>query len=177
MGRFYASINGVPAPLYYVSPSQVNIQIPYETQPGLATLTVISTDGSKTATYNFTVSGAAPGIFADGNGFTVPFRSGARGQTLILFITGEGLVSPSLRTGASPSATTPIADLPAPLLAAKLTIGGVDTPIQFIGIPSGLVGVTQVNFQVPATAPLGDQPVVVTIGTVSSSPAKLTVTN
>ncbi len=176
MDHFYAAVNGVLAPLYYVSAAQVNVQIPYETQPGPATLTVISADGFKSATYNFTVSPAAPGIFADGNGFTVPSRTGARGQTLILFITGEGQVSPALATGTSPDPSTPVSALPKPRLLPRMTIGGVDTPIQFIGIPSGLVGVTQVNFQIPATAPLGDQPVIVTIGNVDSTPAKITVT-
>ena len=176
LGHFYASVNGVFAPLYYVSPGQANIQIPYETQPGPATLTVVSAGGFKTATYNFTVTSSAPGIFADGNGFTVPFRSGARGQTLILFITGEGQVSPGLPSGVSPDPSTPVLALPKPRLAAKLTVGGVDTPIQFIGVPSGLVGVTQVNFTIPNTVPLGDQPVIVTIGTVASAPAKITVT-
>jgi uncharacterized protein (TIGR03437 family) len=176
MDHFYAAVNGVLAPLYYVSAAQVNVQIPYETQPGPATLTVISADGFKIATYNFTVSPAAPGIFADGNGFTVPSRTGARGQTLILFITGEGQVSPALATGTSPDPSTPVSALPKPRLLPRMTIGGVDTPIQFIGIPSGLVGVTQVNFQIPATAPLGDQPVIVTIGNVDSMPAKITVT-
>ena len=38
LAGFMAWINGVPAPLYYVSPNQVNIQIPYETLPGLTTL-------------------------------------------------------------------------------------------------------------------------------------------
>src|SRR5205085_5868969 len=38
LAGFEASINSVPAPLYYVSPNQVNVQIPYETQPGQATL-------------------------------------------------------------------------------------------------------------------------------------------
>ncbi|HEY4363852.1 MAG TPA: protease pro-enzyme activation domain-containing protein [Bryobacteraceae bacterium] len=176
MDHFYATINNVPVPLYYVSPGQVNVQIPYETQPGPATLLVVSADGFKSSTYHFGVSSSAPGIFADGNGFTVPFRTGTRGQTLILFITGEGQVSPALATGESPPATTPVFQLPRPRLSAKMTIGGVDAPIQFIGIPSGLVGVTQVNFQIPPDAPLGDQPVIVTIGTVDSAPAKITVT-
>jgi uncharacterized protein (TIGR03437 family) len=176
MDHFLAAINGVYAPLHYVSPGQVNIQIPYETQPGPATLVVSAADGNKTASYNFTVASSAPGIFTDGNGFTVPARSGARGQTLLLFITGEGQVSPPLATGTSPAPTTPVTLLPRPQLFAKLSIGGVNAPIAFIGIPSGLVGVTQINFQVPPDAPLGDQPVVVTIGTVDSPPAKLTVT-
>ena len=34
LAGFEASVNGVPTPLYYVSPNQVNIQIPYETPPG-----------------------------------------------------------------------------------------------------------------------------------------------
>jgi uncharacterized protein (TIGR03437 family) len=52
----------------------------------------------------------------------------------------------------------------------------VNAPIQFIGIPSGLVGVVQVNVEVPPTAPVGAQSVVVTIGGVASVPATVTVT-
>jgi uncharacterized protein (TIGR03437 family) len=66
--------------------------------------------------------------------------------------------------------------LPKPVQSYGVTIGGVDAPIQFIGIPSGLVGVTQVNFTVPPDAPVGDQNVVVSIGGVPSQPAKFTVT-
>ncbi len=57
-----------------------------------------------------------------------------------------------------------------------MTVGGQAATISFIGIPSGLVGVTQVNFTVPQNAPLGVQPVVVTIGNVASPPVNLTVT-
>ena len=55
-------------------------------------------------------------------------------------------------------------------------MGGLNAPIAFIGIPSGLVGVTQVNFTVPSNATLGSQPVVVKIGTASSPPVNITVT-
>jgi len=37
------------------------------------------------------------------------------------------------------------------------------------------VGVTQINFTVPANAPTGRQPVVVTVGTVSTPVAYITV--
>jgi uncharacterized protein (TIGR03437 family) len=57
-----------------------------------------------------------------------------------------------------------------------LTIGGLPAATNFVGIPSGLVGVTQINFTVPATAPLGRQAVVVTVGNVASPPAYFTVT-
>jgi uncharacterized protein (TIGR03437 family) len=57
-----------------------------------------------------------------------------------------------------------------------VTIGDVPAPIDFIGIPAGLVGVTQINFQVPGGVGIGAQFVVVTVGGVSSAPAKLSVT-
>jgi len=57
-----------------------------------------------------------------------------------------------------------------------VTVGNVNAPIQFAGIPWLLVGVVQINYQIPATAPLGMQPVVVAIGQVPSEPAQLNVT-
>jgi uncharacterized protein (TIGR03437 family) len=173
LAGFEASVNGVPAPLYYVSPNQVNIQIPYETQPGKAKLTV----GNPYANvdYNFQVAASAPGIFTSPDGSLVPFSSAARNQTITLYVTGDGQVSPTLATGAAPSANTALARLPKPQLAASVTVGGVNAPITFIGIPAGYVGVTQVNFTVPASVAPGVEPVVVTIGTANSASAKLTV--
>ena len=171
LAGFEAYVNGVSAPLYYVSPNQVNIQIPYETQPGEATLTVgnpyINVD------YNFTVAASAPGIFTAVDGSLVPFSTAARNQIITLYLTGDGQVTPSLATGTAPSANT--SRLPKPQLAPSVTVGGVSATIDFIGIPLGYVGVTQVNFTVPAGAPTGVQPVVVTIGAASSVPANLTV--
>ena len=48
-------------PLFYVSPSQINAQLPYETPPGPATLTV-----SASAPVSFTVAASAPGIIVYG---------------------------------------------------------------------------------------------------------------
>jgi uncharacterized protein (TIGR03437 family) len=47
----------------------------------------------------------------------------------------------------------------------------------FAGIPATLVGVTQINFQVPAGAPVGLQQVVVVTNGVTSAPAYINVTN
>jgi uncharacterized protein (TIGR03437 family) len=55
-------------------------------------------------------------------------------------------------------------------------VGGVPASIQFIGIPNGLVGVTQVNYTIPAGVSPGLQPVVVTVGAASSAPANVAVT-
>jgi uncharacterized protein (TIGR03437 family) len=162
--------------LYYVSPTQLDIQIPYEVPAGAATLTV--TSFGQVASFRFTVGAAAPGIFAAPDGTLVPIASGPRGGAVAMYITGQGAVSPSVATGAAPSSTTPLSQLPAPVLPVTVTVGGVAAPLPllFAGIPPGLVGVTQINFQIPATAPLGPQPVIVTVGTVSSAPVTLTVT-
>ncbi len=174
LAGFEASVNSVTAPLYYVSPDQVNIQIPYETEPGVTTLTV--GNPYVNVNYNLKIVPAAPGIFMS-NGFTAaPFSSAARGQITTLFITGEGQVSPSLADGTTPSSSTPTSRLPKPKLPVTLTVAGQNATIDFIGIPSGLVGVTQINYEVPANTPLGVQPVVVTVGTAASPPANLTVT-
>jgi len=169
-----ATVNGVTAPLYYVSPTQVNLQIPYGTANGPATLSLTGSGG--TATFPFTVQANAPGIFA-GSGALVPYSTGKPGDTLLAFISGEGAVSPAIATGATPSPTTPYTQLPMPIAAVSVTVGGVNAPIAFVGIPSGLAGATQINFVIPPTAPLGLQPVVVTVGGVSSPAVLLTVTN
>jgi adhesin/invasin len=171
---FEAEVNGVTASLYYVSPDQVNLQIPYETQPGYATLTVGNPYDN--VNYMIKVVAAAPGIFTD-NGFVFPpFSSAARGVETALYITGEGEVSPSLADGASPSSGTPTSELPKPKLPVTVTVANLPATIDFIGIPPGLVGVTQINYVVPAAAPLGAQPVVVTVGGAASPAAMLTVT-
>ena len=174
---FAATVNGVTASLYYVSPDQVNLQIPYETQPGIATLTVYDPYNPDVGVnYTLRVVPAAPGIFMD-NGFVFPpFSSAGRGVETALYITGEGQVSPSLADGASPAPSTPVSELPKPKLPVTVTVANLPAKIDFIGIPPGLVGVTQVNYVVPANAPLGAQPVVVTVGGVASQPAMLTVT-
>ena len=169
-----ATINGVPAPYYYASPRQANIQVPYETQPGTAVLTITGVFG-QTFNYSFNVQPAAPGIFAGPGNTLVPFSSGSRGQTYLLYITGDGALSPALATGATPSSDTPLDQLPKPVLPVRVTVGGIPADIYFIGVPSGLAGATQINFTVPPNAPLGVQPVVVRVGGTASPPVNFTV--
>ncbi len=170
-----ATINGVAAPLYYVSPGQLNIQIPYETATNSTVLLTVRNNG-QIASANFRVAAAAPGIFADQNGAPVPNTTAVRGQVITMYVTGDGAVSPSLATGSAPAAGTAVASLPKPTQPVVVTVGGVPASIPFIGIPSGLAGVTQINYQVPAQIALGTQSVVVTVGGVSSAPVNLKVT-
>lgn len=174
MSGVSATVNGVSAPFYYVSPGQLNLQIPYEAGVGTATLVV--TDNGQTASHSFTIAPLAPGIFTDQNGVVVPFGSAAPGDTITLYITGAGAVSPYVATGAAPDPSTPVANLPAPVQSVTVTVGGLPSPYVWTGIPWGLVGAVQVNYQVPSGVGLGPQPVVVSVGGVASDAATLNIT-
>ena len=174
MAGVSATINGVPAPLFYVSPGQLNLQIPYETPVTSQSVLRINNNGQVTSAF-INVSAVAPGVFTDQSGTLVPTGRAARGQVIEIYITGAGLVTPAVANGAAPDAQTSLANLPRALQQVSVTVGNVQAPVVFSGIPAGLVGVMQINFQVPAASPLGDQPVVVSIGSVASPPATLTV--
>ncbi|HTC33712.1 MAG TPA: protease pro-enzyme activation domain-containing protein [Bryobacteraceae bacterium] len=161
----------VTAPLYYVSPDQVNLQIPYETPLGTQTLTV----GNPyiNVNVNIQVVAAAPGIFVE-NGFIFPpYNTAGQGKETALYITGAGVLSPSVETGDAPTTLT---NAPKPILPVTVTVANQNAEINFVGTTPGLVGVVQVNFTVPAGVPTGVQPVVVTVGTAASPPANLMVT-
>jgi uncharacterized protein (TIGR03437 family) len=140
-----ARINGVPAGLYYVSPGQINLQVPDSIAPGSAVLTV--NNNGQTATANFNVAAAAPGIFA------LPSTSAHRGEVVTLYATGTGTSLQSL----------------------GVTVGGTPAVLQYAGIPPGLQGVVQVNYQIPQQAALGAQAVVLRVGGATSPPVMLTV--
>ncbi len=169
-------VNGEAAPLYYVSPGQLNVQIPYETTVNSSALLSINNNGQVT-TQSFQVGEAAPGIFTNSAGALVPTATASAGQEIAFYITGSGAVTPAIPTGAAPAASTALGDLPKPSQYTTVTIGGVQVTIDFIGIPWGLVGVTQINVQVPSGIPAGPQPVVVRVGEAASAPGTLTITN
>ena len=169
------TIGTVSAPLYYASPGQLNVQIPYETPVNQPAVLTVNNNG-RTATTTLTVASAAPGVFTDAKGAIAGAATAARGGVATLYLTGAGAVSPAISTGAAPAAGTLVALLPVPVQTRTVSVGGVAAAIEFAGIPTGLVGVTQINLRIPATAPLGTQPVIVTIGGVASAAATITVT-
>lgn len=173
LGGATVSIAGTAAPLYYVSPTQINAQIPYATTPGIAAPVTV-TVGSQSATGLIPISTYSPGIFLDSTGAPAGFQTAKRGQTIAIYITGQGPVSPTPATGGLPaSGATPV-----PNYTVAITVGGasVSTPYAYIGIPAWAIGLTQINFTIPAAAPLGVQQIVVTIGATISSPATINIT-
>jgi uncharacterized protein (TIGR03437 family) len=174
LGGVSATVNGVSAPLYYVSPGQINVQVPYETGSGLAILGV--NNNGQVASFPFTVTPAAPGLFTAADGSLVPSASARPGQTAVAFITGDGDTTTFLITGASPASGTATSRLPRPRLPVTVTVGGLAATVSFAGTPAGLAGISQVNFTVPAATPLGVQPVVIGVGGVRTQTGRLTVT-
>ncbi len=173
MAGVTATVNGIAAPLYYVSPGQLNIQVPYEAGAGPAVLGI--NNQGQIAGYQFQIAPSAPGILADANGNVSPSATVTQGSTGVLYLTGDGDVTPVLQSGFSPHQGTPLSNLPKSRLPFTLTVGGIQAYLAFVGITPGVIGLTQVNFVVPASVPAGIQPVVATVGGASSAPVNLTV--
>ena len=77
LGGVSAKIAGKPAPLFFVSPSQLNLQVPSGLNAGTATIEVLSgTSTTPIATGTVTVTEAAPGVFT--------FSANGRGQAAAL---------------------------------------------------------------------------------------------
>lgn len=169
-------IGGIQAPLYYVSPAQINAQIPFELAPGSQYDVLISANGALTNPQPIQLTATTPGLaaFSDGtliaqhntDGSVVSSTSPARGgEYLIAYLAGMGDTNVTVPSGtASPSA--PLAQ---PQDPPVLTINGSPYPIAFAGLTPGLVGLYQMNFQVPTGLAAGNLTVVVSQSGASSN--------
>ena len=178
MAGFEASVDFVPAPLYYVSPTQVNLQVPYETVVGMPGGSVLEVGNPYTYLNCYiTIASAAPGIFsyADTSTNSSPIGSGSAkvGQEVAIYVTGVGHLTIDPDDGSTPLNNSN----PPPTLPVSVTVGGVTVakPFAYIGTPNWSVGVLQINFTIPSGVGTGQQPVVVTVGTAASSPANITI--
>jgi uncharacterized protein (TIGR03437 family) len=162
------SIGGLAAPLLYVSPGQINAQVPFETPAGAAAITV----GASAA--QLAIQPLAPGLFAavlnpdwSVNG---PANPVAAGGFVVAYLTGLGAVDHPVATGAAAPAA-PLANVTASVTAS---IGGMPAPVLFAGLAFTTAGVYQVNVAVPAM-PSGDYPLVVTAGGMTSNSVTVSV--
>jgi uncharacterized protein (TIGR03437 family) len=153
-----ASLIQVAAPLFYSSPTQINFQVPWEAAVTPPIAAFVSTAGMGPAQI-IPVKPIAPAIFTlnssgSGQGIVTISATGqlavagtpvSRGQFITIYCTGLGPVTNPPPTGAiagsSPLSTTPL---------PTVTIGGFSTLAQFSGLVPGLVGLYQVNAQVPS---------------------------
>lgn len=157
-------VNGVNIPLNFVSPRQINAQLPFETAAGDATLLVTNSAGASDPVA-FKVAPAAVGIFnvafnQDGSLNSVS-NPESRGRVVVLYLTGQGPVNPPVPTSqAAPGDVLSVATLP-----KSASIGGVDASIQFLGLAPGFIGLAQANVAIPAGSPTGDAvPLIINVG-------------
>jgi uncharacterized protein (TIGR03437 family) len=168
--------DGIPAPLIYVSAGQIAAVVPYE-MGGAATQVEVEYQGNTSVALAVPVAASTPGIFsADASGagqaaalnqdysLNSQSKPAAAGSTIVLFATGAGFSNPSEIDGSL--AASPF---PTPLLPVSLTIGGVAAEVEYAGAaPGEIAGLLQINAKIPAALSVGPQPVVLTVGAISS---------
>ena len=164
-------VNGIPAPLIYVSPTQINFQAPWATPVGPAGVQV-ARYGFATGSEAVTFPAAAPSAFAV-NGTAIVNCAGGTvtaGATCTIWGNGFGPKNGAVRDGVPAS--------PAPFLLSdletigicSLTIGGKTAQVTYCGAAPGQI-TDQLNFIYPPGVPAGSSTVdaVLTIGSVSGS--------
>ncbi len=173
------TVNGEPAPLYYVNTGQIDAQMPWDI-PGGSVATVIVKNGNNTsnAAAVYVPATGTPGIDVFGNDRAVVVNSdnitvntGATpakvGDEVVVYFTGGGPVQAAgkLVSGApAPSGFSPVTG------NYSITVGGVQAHVVYIGLTAGSIGLYQANFIVPQLAK-GAYPVIITIdGQASNAP-------
>jgi uncharacterized protein (TIGR03437 family) len=173
------SVNGQPIPVLFVSPSQVNAQMPFE---AVGNVTVIlRTPGGTSDNYNLQVLPNAPSVFRtgastqntpavvrndDGQLVTDSHPIHRKSKTaLVIYLTGLGQTTPAVPTGMP----APLSPLATALTRPTVILGGVQLPLLYFGLAPGLVGVNQINVEVPGNVPLDWVPLVISQGSSSTS--------
>jgi uncharacterized protein (TIGR03437 family) len=170
-------VNGTPAAVYYISPDQVNFQVPAGVTGNAAVQVFLNGMGSNSVTVGATtnspgifpviVNGVnyAGGVFLDGKRVGDPsigpaFRKATPGDVIQLFATGLAPSPAGVRVGLQA------------VNGVTVTIGTVAVPADFAGLVA--VGEFQINFTVPqqfATMPAGNYPLSISVNGVSSPAA------
>jgi uncharacterized protein (TIGR03437 family) len=165
LGDSCLTVNGMPAPILFVSPAQVNAQLPFETT-GNVTL-ILRTPGGVSDNFNLTLLPGAPSVFRSGvagpdtniatiirdanNTIVTASNPVHRGDTLVIYATGLGQTTPAVPAGLPAPSDT----LAGVLVAPKVDLGGMPLTVLFAGLTPGEVGVYQINVTVPRNAPMG----------------------
>jgi uncharacterized protein (TIGR03437 family) len=172
LGGVTVSVNGMPALLYYVSPTQINALTPLDSTTGPVSVAVTST-GASSVPYTANQQTVTPAFLRFGDDAHVTathadgsllgptslgsaFTPATPGETIVTYAVGFGLPSTSLVSG-SPSQSGQLPTLPA------CQIGGAPATVAFAGL-NGFAGLYQLNLVVPTSAANGDNLVSCTYG-------------
>ncbi len=168
------TIGGIPAPLLYVSPTQINAQVPFEVNAGPAAVTVNGVAGSDSA-QTLTISNSSPGIFVavKNSDFSVITESTpvAPGDAIAIYASGLGAGDPAVATGVLPTGDPLSFTTATPIV----TIGGMSAEVSASVMAPGFAGVQQINVIVPAGVASGSQELQFSLDGVESNPVNLFV--
>ena len=163
------TIGGQSAFIDYISPSQVNVQIPSTLSPGAQVLTVTTATGTSEP-YAIDVNASEPGLLApsfqvgaiqyvvalltDGATYVLPPGSIAgvtsqrakAGETIVIYGIGFGAVTPSIPAGQIVGQSNALVN------SFQLKIGNQLATVQYAGLAPGFVGLYQFNVVVPNVA-------------------------
>jgi uncharacterized protein (TIGR03437 family) len=163
------TMNGIPAPLFFVSPGQINVQVPWDILPdgvdsGSATVVVTRGQVSSNAS-SVQIASLSPAIFtigSDGQGNAIAINpdgsiaapTGAIpglithpaqvGEAIVILATGLGAVMPSVANGANSND-----QLRSTVRTPNVMVGGTPAQLLFSGLSPSFTGVNQINAVVP----------------------------
>lgn len=168
-----------PGRLWYVGPTQINLQIPWEVQ-GMSSVQLTVNVADVSVPYTLPIAPYLPAMFQynslaiaqDKNYQLVTASNPAqRGQYIIVYANGLGAVDHPPASGEA----TPSQPLASTLVTPAVTIGGVTAQVLFSGLTPDSIGLYQIDVVVPSNAPAGVQPVLVSQNGVTSQPANLPI--
>lgn len=169
LGDTQVTIGGYPAPLLYVSPLQINGQVPYEVAPcGTAApacpaSTVTATRNGVSQTMTALLHPAAPATLA------VPPTPAAAGSVVTIYLTGLGNVSNAPPDGAAASASV----LSEALMPTTATLDGAPARVLFAGLTPGFAGLGQVSLQIPPATRPGPHTLIIRVGADATPPTTI----
>ena len=163
LDRMWVLFGAAYAPLFYVSPTQLNAQVPAFLQPGTWEVRVVV--DQLVASEKVVVREYSPGLFGGArhtDGRLVDRDAPARpGEYILFFGTGFGPTRPVMQTGYPARELAPMTS-PVEARIGEVMLQPED--IYYAGLAWDFAGLYQFNLRVPATAPSGDLEVTIKAG-------------
>jgi uncharacterized protein (TIGR03437 family) len=166
LNKVQVMINGVAAPLNYVSPTQISVVVPFVITQSVAQIQVINNGTSSNIVTQFVGSSSA-GVFTydpsggignadardvtDNYSIIGPSNPAQIGDTVAVYLSGLGAVTGTTQAGSAGPSTSPYANTVNPSVVYLDDSAGNLTPasVYFSGLAPGYAGLYQVNFGVP----------------------------
>ena len=160
LGGTQVFFDTIPAPLYVVTPGQLNAQVPWELGSAKSAIVTVVRNGVPGVPVEVDLAPYQPGLFAAANigailvnsrtgGLVTPQAPARPGDVLVGYATGLGLTAANPQTG-EPDAGSPLATTASPTRMVLTGPAGERevTPL-YAGLAPGFIGVYQINFAVP----------------------------